>query len=418
MGYQYVHLESYARKADSAGRSTDFVFAEACRKKEASIHVAEPLPPVVVYGVDVEAAQEIHDAAAAEATIVVKGGHTRKVARDKKTLHTVVASYPATMDEVRADPVKRQEAEEWEKRTVAWLRSQYGPDLKSVIRHEDEMYYHIHAYVVPTSDPALSALKHHPGVKAKRAVMEDGKRGEDRKALSKRADAAYKAAMRAWQDSYHNAVGIPCGLTRLGPQRRRLSRAEWKREQVQAQALKNTVDKAQAVKAAGANFISATKAEADKITDNATKEREAAREATTTALAEQNRAAEERSRARRMLVEAARYSGWAGRIRALWDGFRKSSIARKIRADLAADIQLWQDAAEDARRKQREAEKQRHLAEQRAREAQHAALEARVERDRLRSITAVADVVELQAPPEAKLTLQPPFRNGPRKGRA
>lgn len=63
MSYQFVHLESYSRKADSKDRSTDFIFSEASRMPEASVHVSYPLPPVVVLGVSVEALQEIHDTA-------------------------------------------------------------------------------------------------------------------------------------------------------------------------------------------------------------------------------------------------------------------------------------------------------------------------------------------------------------------
>lgn len=329
MGYQFIHLKSYARKADAKGRGTDFIFAEASRKPEASVHVENPAPPIIVFGVGVEAVQEIHDTAAAAATIAVKGGHVRKVARDKKTLHTVVASYPATMAEIRDDPVKRKEAEEWERRTINWLRSQYGDDLKSVVRHEDEEYFHIHAYVVPVDEPGMSALKFHPGVTAKRAIMDSGKNDEDKKDLSKRADAAYKQAMREWQDSYHQAVAVPCGLTRLGPQRRRLSRDEWQREQVQAKALQQAVQRARKIKVDGDNFMTRTKTETAKIVADAAKEQEAARKATAVALAVQDRARQEQVRAQAAMVDAARYSGWAGRLRAMWDGFRNSKLAEK-----------------------------------------------------------------------------------------
>ncbi|MGO7163241.1 hypothetical protein ACCS78_28750, partial [Rhizobium johnstonii] len=89
MAYQFVHLETFSRKADSQGRTTDFIFSEASRKPEASIHVANPLPPIVVFGVGVAEVQEMHDAAAAAATISVEGGKTRKIRQDQKTLHTV-----------------------------------------------------------------------------------------------------------------------------------------------------------------------------------------------------------------------------------------------------------------------------------------------------------------------------------------
>jgi hypothetical protein len=119
MGYQFVHLESYSRKTDEKGRSTDFIFSEANRRPEASVHVVNPVPPIVVYGVDVEQVRKVHDAAAASAVIAVKGGKARRIRQDQKTVHTVIASHPYTMDEIRADPPKRQAAELWERRTVA-----------------------------------------------------------------------------------------------------------------------------------------------------------------------------------------------------------------------------------------------------------------------------------------------------------
>ncbi|PZU25045.1 MAG: hypothetical protein DI589_02320 [Shinella sp.] len=410
MGYQFIHLESFARKPDAKGRGTDFIFAEASRKPEASVHVENPLPPVVVFGVGLEAVQKIHDTAAAEATIAVKGGHTRRVARDKKTLHTVVASYPATMGEIRGDPVKRKEAEDWEKRTINWLRSQYGDDLKSVIRHEDEEYFHIHAYIVPVDEPGMSALKFHPGVTAKRAIMDGGKDDEDKKALSKRADAAYKQAMREWQDSYHQAVAVPCGLTRLGPQRRRLSRDEWQREQVQAKALQQTIERAKQVKKDGETYIDRTKAEASKIAADAARTQEAARKATATANSARDRAQQEREQAQAVMADVDKYTGWAGRIRAIWDGFRKSKLVEQIRSDLIVEIDRWRDKAKEAERKQLEAERQRYEAEQQARTAKDEAFRAGIERDRLQSMLRPSMNQEATGlSPAPKLELRPKF---------
>jgi hypothetical protein len=50
-------------------------------------------------------------------------------------------------------------------------------------------------------------------------------------------NAAYREAMRKWQDEFSNAVALDFGLARLGPGRRRLTRGEWKAEKVQAKAL-------------------------------------------------------------------------------------------------------------------------------------------------------------------------------------
>ncbi|MEZ2224539.1 hypothetical protein [Rhizobium sp. RCC_161_2] len=415
MGYQFIHLESFARKPDAKGRGTDFIFSEANRKPEASVHVRNPLPPVVVFGVGIEDVQQMHDAAAAAATIAVKGGHVRKVARDKKTLQTVVASYPTTMAEIRDDPAKRKRAEEWEKRTISWLRSQYGDDLKSIIRHEDEEYFHIHAYVVPVDEPGMSALKHHPGVTAKRAIMDSGKDDEDKKALSKRADAAYKAAMRQWQDSYHEAVAIPCGLTRLGPQRRRLTREEWKREQVQASALQTTLERARQMKASGDVFILKTKSEAETIRAAADREREKAARAAQAALAAEKQARKAQEEAKETVAQAQRYSSIGGRLRAIWDALGESALAKRIRQEFAAEIERVQSFAKtvqarlkDEEKRRREAERKAHDAAQDAERARDAALRMQLERDRAWSLLPPGKQQELAASaPAMRMTLRP-----------
>jgi hypothetical protein len=416
VGYQFIHLESYSRKADGKGRSTDFIFSEASRKPEASVHVANPLPPVVVFGVGVEAVQEVHDDAAATATIAVKGGHIRKVALDKKTLHTVVASHPFTMDEIRADPAKRAEAEEWEKRTIAWLQAQYGQDLKSVIRHEDEEYFHVHAYVVPLGEPGMSALRYHPGTTAKRAVMDGGgKEGEDKKALSKQGDAAYKQAMRQWQDSYHEAVAVPCGLTRLGPQRRRLSRDEWQREQVQARALKKTVEQARKVKASGDDFIQRTKSKAAAIRTAVDKEQQEAAKAAQAALAAEKQARKAQEEATEAVSRAERYSGVSGKLRAMWDALGESKLATKIREEFAAEIARVHAFAKTIQDRLRAEEKRRHEAERKAHEAtkdaeraRDAATRMQLERDRAYSMLPPDRQQELAtSSPTMRMTLRP-----------
>lgn len=409
MGYQFVHLECYARKADAKGRDTNFIFGEASRRPEASVHVANPAPPIIVHGLGLDQVQEMHDSAVASATVTVKGGKTRKIRQDQKTLHTVVASHPHTMADVRADPLKRREAEEWERRTISWLRDQYGDDLKTVVRHEDEAHFHIHAYIIATSDPELKAQRHHPGATAKRSVMDAGpSEGEDQKALMKRANAAYTATMRAWQDSYHEAVAVPSGLTRLGPQRRRLSRDEWQREQVQARSLQRVVQQARKIKADGEAYIDRTKADAAHVTADAARVQEAARKSTAAALAAQDRARQEQEQARASMADATRYAGWAGRLRAVWDRFHESKMVGRIRNEFLDEINRWRDKAKDAERRQLEAERLRYDAERKARDAQDAAMRAGIERDRLRSmLSPAADQSAPELSPAPKLELKP-----------
>ncbi|MXN44093.1 hypothetical protein GR138_02760 [Shinella kummerowiae] len=351
----------------------------------ASVHVANPAPPVVIFGIGVDEVERLHDFAADAAMTTPKGGKPRRIQKSQHTLMTVVASHPHAMDEVRADPVKLREAEEWEKRTVTWLRSKYGDQLISVVRHEDESHYHLHAYLVP-DDPAMRANALHPGQCAKAAVMAAGPvEGEDSKALNKRGDAAYRQAMREWQDAYHETVAIPSGLTRLGPQRRRLSRAEWQAEQTQAKALKTTIERAREVKRKGETFVAATKedvariaaeaaaakAEADRQLAAAKVATEAAKAAQDSAVAEQRKARSMMSRVRqeaaRVREATARLQRFPGALRSLFDGFKRSKVAARIRATVDAEMEALRRTAADAAERATAADTGRREAEARAR---------------------------------------------------
>jgi hypothetical protein len=59
------------------------------------------------------------DARAAEARIAIAGGRTRKIRSDQVTLLTVVASHPATVDEVRTIPAVAADVAQWEQLVVA-----------------------------------------------------------------------------------------------------------------------------------------------------------------------------------------------------------------------------------------------------------------------------------------------------------
>ncbi|MGR9423624.1 hypothetical protein [Rhizobium leguminosarum] len=345
MAFQFVHLEPYSRRPDSKGRSTSFVFDEASRKPIASVHVHDPKPPTTIWGVGVEEVRAMHDAAAEVAMTPGARGKLRKIAVSQKTLHTVVASHPYTVDEVRADKTKLAEVRQWERLTIDWLKRQYGPALKSVIRHTDEKQWHIHAYILPTADKELRAAVYHPGIVAKRAVMAEGTRpGEDGKALNKRSNAAYKAAMREWQDSYHDAVAIPCGLTRLGPARRRLTREEWKAEQTQARALQRARVEAERISELGQLYIDRVRAEAATVNANTAKTR----------------------------AEAKRLQGVGGAIRSVLDGIQESRLRDQIRKEFARDLAAATTAANNAKAEAAKANASRREFERKAADARYA----------------------------------------------
>lgn len=317
MAFQFMHIEQYSRKGDSAGRTVDFVLAEASRRPDAIAHVASPKAPTVIYGATIDEVRSLHDQRVAVARVEVKGGGKARVIRqDRKTLHTVVMSHPATVAEARSDKAVAQQVLKWEALNIAWLRKQYGDDLVSVVRHVDEKQCHLHALVVPSS-PGMNAADMHPGYVARRKVEASKRPDEDGKALTKRATAAYKAAMRGLQDDYHKDVAQPCGLTRLGPKGRRLTRAEWHAEKVQAEALKVTAQRAAVIQR-----------EARKVAE---------------------RAVQVRHETKATLEGAKRYAGLGGRLRSMFDGLRVSAISNAIAAKVAGEIGMLKSTLETMR---------------------------------------------------------------------
>lgn len=215
-GYQFAHLEVYSRKAlvkpgDKKAKkwTTKDIFAEAKREASACGHVENPSPPVVVFGQSLEDTEREHDRRCDEAVSTLKNGKTRKLRSTQNTLLTVVLSHP---DETYTGDVR-----EWEKLSIQWLKDQYGDQLKTVIRHDDEKHEHLHAYIIPAG---LDAASMHPGNARKVESKGAGKSKYD-------ANRAYRDGLKAWQDSYYESVGIKCGLARTGPKLERLSRKAW-----------------------------------------------------------------------------------------------------------------------------------------------------------------------------------------------
>lgn len=229
MSYQFAHLETYSRKANKAGVNTKFIFDEVTRRNpEACRHVENPTPPTIVYGMSVEDLEALHDKMCVDARMVNAKGQSRALRKDQHTLMTVVLSYPSNAEEGVAS------YDEWEKWCVEWLKRQYGDDLKTIVRHDDEANRHIHAYMLPGD---MKAKNMNPGYVAKRAaekIAQDAippglsaeERKEAAKGVVKAGNRAYRSAMREWQDSFFEEVGRPCGLTRIGPGRRRLTREQ------------------------------------------------------------------------------------------------------------------------------------------------------------------------------------------------
>lgn len=426
--FQFIHLEAYSRKSDKSGRSVHWVLDEAERKPGACPHVENPELPSVVYGCTIAEVRAAHDAACSSARTVTREGKAKAIRVDQKTLLTVVASHEVTPEECREDPEKRASYEAWERDTVKWLQGQYGDALKSVIRHEDEGRMHIHAYILRDD---LKALEGHPGTAAKRlakgAALADGK---DAKAANGEGDKAYKAAMRAWQDSYWQAVGLPHGMARLGPGKRRLSRSEWQAEKAAAQSLKLARDMAADLKAKGADYVKRTKtmaaektrtieaklaaaaererqavalieqatkcaAETDLLNERAKKRERQAAQILEKARSEAKailKAAKERARAEaRSIVDAAHIKAkeilTAGKLlRRFLDGFRASEIEQRAQEAAQRQMEEAKDQVKEVRSELCIERKARRDAEVRADTAMAAARDLGAQVQRLRNV--------------------------------
>ena len=251
-GYQFFHVECYGREestkeqtiakkksdgtfsskevAKKKGGSVRTIIAEAKREEGNCPHIEAPQPPIVLLG-DLDQVEQEATRWAEQATDE-KG---RKLRKDGACLLAGVISLP------------RSEEKNWEQfkaKSVDWLKEKYGDNLRCVIAHEkDEAHPHLHFYCVPKQGQKFEDL--HEGKRAQKELKKNNPQ-----AKKKDQNLAFTEAMRQTQDNFANRVGQRFGLARIGPGRRRLTRAEWQAEQQQAEALKNTLAKKNSYKKA------------------------------------------------------------------------------------------------------------------------------------------------------------------------
>lgn len=237
MGYQFIHIEAYGDRvpAKAPDKLTMAEVAEENeRQPDAVPHVLRPTKPYLVYGMmPVEVVALAREHLDKGKTRVGEG--LRKLRADANLVVAGVVSQPFTSAEIRSNIELFSRYLCWEKDTVEWLQKRYGMALRSVVRHQDEKHFHLHFWVLDglerqgDVDIIHGVNRVHDGYGAKKKAREAG-------ATKKEQDRQYKAAMRAYQDSYYLEVGIRHGLARTGPKRRRLSRREWQEEKAQGLA--------------------------------------------------------------------------------------------------------------------------------------------------------------------------------------
>lgn len=309
-GYQFIHVESYARTAPKSektgGHSIGSVMAEAMRADGACPHVETPTAPTLLFGVQPGEVEELATSWANSSTDAIG----RKLRKDGLCLLAGVVSCPPTLTD-----------EEWgafKLDAVAWLAK--DARLVSVIEHTDEKERHLHFYKIPQPGERFEVL--HPGRAAALMAKASGLlKGEQNK--------AYKAAMRAYQDDFFQSVSSRHGMARIGPARRRLNRDQWKAEQGVYEAVATARKEASTEIEAAHHLSMAETAKAKAIIEAATAN-------ANTLIAEAHAIAQKTlEEADKMQAEADAKMEKAGALLATAEGRLAQSAAAKKRNDLA-----------------------------------------------------------------------------------
>lgn len=237
-GFQFLHVETYSIIAskDNKRQSARNVAAEADRFALACPHINNLRQPVRLYGCSanevVDLAEKIFKSA--------KDKLGRKIRKDANIILAGVTSYPVPISELTPSD---EYLKKWIFLNLQFFKEKYGEQYKSAIAHVDEKYFHIHFFVLPevTSKNILNFSAIHDGILARESASQLGAKAKMR---------AYTEAMRAFQDEYHDKVGAPCGLTREGPKRRRLTRKEWVHEQKSAERLAKATSRIEQIQSA------------------------------------------------------------------------------------------------------------------------------------------------------------------------
>jgi len=223
-GYQFISVNSYSSARPKArtrsGKLTGTtsrklnscdVFDEVTRVPSACKHVDNPQPPNWLLG-----SREEAETAGAQWKATTRHGK-RKVRTDSPWLAAGVASLPKSR--ISEWPAFRDDV-------VKHLRKKYGNRLKGVVEHLDEEHPHLHFYCVPNPGDSFGTV--HQGFAAKTAARKAGRHD---------VGTAYSAQMRNYQDEFFEAVGKPWGLDRIGLNKGRRTRAKWKADKAEAEAL-------------------------------------------------------------------------------------------------------------------------------------------------------------------------------------
>jgi len=234
VAYQFAHTQTYSRKGNGKSRSIRSILGEAVREEGFCPHVDEPLPPKILFGISPEAIPELIEQRIATAKACFAKqmqGKGRSIRQDQHVLEAAVFSHPLTKEEL-LEPGNMAIFESWKNAVIEWIKKDFesrGLEFVSAIAHLDESHPHIHAYGVPRateSNPRMDAKLCHAGYAAKAA-----------ESVPERKSAAFRQAMRAWQDNHYQDVSVRHALLRYGPRLARLDRKAYTASKIAAKDL-------------------------------------------------------------------------------------------------------------------------------------------------------------------------------------
>lgn len=229
MATEFLHVRGYARRATGASPTIDGVLGEARRDPDHCLHLREPQPPIVRYGVAIEDVAAMLDERLREA----RDRLGRPLPVTSLALLAGVTSWPTPRLEVQASEAKRAAYETWVGLCTAFCQRLFDKALLSIVEHVDEERLHLHIFAAASPDP-ITHLYSLETIWPPLAAEARSRRAQEPRKLQR---AAFSKQAREIQSTYYRTVGAPCGLSRYGPRRQRLTREAWRAQRDQATAL-------------------------------------------------------------------------------------------------------------------------------------------------------------------------------------
>lgn len=191
--------------------TTQDVVDEATRKPGACPHLSATEEPQSIFGLRVEEIDAWHSKLMKQARAI----SIPYVRRDKKHLRAQSATTPILFSAIASYPVPclapSAEREKWLRLIVSAACSRFGGNLRSIIAHTDEAFFHVHIFC---DCDGASVRSLHAGHAA-----------ADKEPLKALKGAAYRRGCSDVLDYFHAQVGAPLGWVRTSPSPRpRLTR--------------------------------------------------------------------------------------------------------------------------------------------------------------------------------------------------